>query len=82
MPGAQNPDWHSDNPTNYAAFWDHKDFQDRVIWLWEQLAEHYKENAWVAGYNPLNEPCDPGRLFIPTWIHNYMLMNDVLFRAY
>ena len=34
LPGGQNPDWHSDNVTNYAAFWDHKDFQDRVIWLW------------------------------------------------
>ena len=24
LPGGQNPDWHSDNVTNYAAFWDHK----------------------------------------------------------
>jgi len=37
----------------------HKDFQDRTIWLWQQLAEHYKGNAWIAGYNPLNEPTDP-----------------------
>lgn len=50
---------HSDNNTNSADFWDHKDFQDRVVWLWEQLAEHYKDYACIAGYNPLNEPCDP-----------------------
>ena len=52
-------DWHSDNATHYAALWDHRDFQDRVVWLWEELAEHYKNNAWIAGYNVLNEPCDP-----------------------
>ncbi|KAL3453405.1 putative glucanase [Aspergillus insuetus] len=58
VPGCQNPDWHSDNHTSYAAFWDHKDHQDRTVWLWERVAEHYKDNPWVAGYNPLNEPCD------------------------
>lgn len=55
-PGGQNPDWHSDNPSNYAAFWDYKDHQDRVVWLWEHIAARYKGNPWVAGYNPLNEP--------------------------
>jgi Cellulase (glycosyl hydrolase family 5) len=28
------------------------------VWLWEQLAARYKDNPWVAGYNPLNEPAD------------------------
>lgn len=58
VPGGQNPDWHSDNPTAFAAFWEHKDHQDRTIWLWEQIASHYKANPWIAGYNPINEPCD------------------------
>jgi Cellulase (glycosyl hydrolase family 5) len=57
-PGGQNGDWHSDSGTHVASFWTHKDFQDRVVWLWEQLAAHYKDNAWIAGYNPLNEPTD------------------------
>lgn len=57
-PGGQNQDWHCDNPTGYAAFWDHKHFQDRVINLWRVIAERYKGNPWVAGYNPLNEPAD------------------------
>ncbi|KAL5334205.1 glycoside hydrolase superfamily [Aspergillus crustosus] len=61
VPGGQNQDWHSDNPTNYAAFWDYKDHQDRTVWLWEQIAHRYKDNTWVAGYNPLNEPADPSR---------------------
>lgn len=29
------------------------------MWLWEELAAHYKGNKWIAGYNPLNEPTDP-----------------------
>ncbi|KAF8063530.1 glycoside hydrolase [Lyophyllum atratum] len=58
-PGGQNTDWHSDHGTHIANFWNHKDFQDRSVWLWEQLAIHYKGNKWIAGYNPLNEPTDP-----------------------
>jgi endoglucanase len=57
-PGYQNQDWHSDNPTHKAFFWEHKHFQDRVVHLWEALAAHYKGHPWVAGYNPLNEPGD------------------------
>ena len=58
-PGGQNTDWHSDHGGHIANFWNHKDHQDRVVWLWEQLAAHYKGNKWIAGYNPLNEPTDP-----------------------
>ena len=58
LPGAQNQHWHSDNPTQWAHFWSQRQFQDRVVNLWEQLAEHYKDNPWVAGYNPVNEPAD------------------------
>ena len=57
-PGGQNPDWHADAGIHIPLLWTHKDFQDRLVWLWGQLAEHYKDNKWVAGYNPLNEPCD------------------------
>ncbi|KAF7314653.1 Glycoside hydrolase family 5 protein [Mycena kentingensis (nom. inval.)] len=59
VPGGQNVGWHSDHGGHIANFWNHKDFQDRAVWLWEKLAEHYKGNKWVAGYNPLNEPTDP-----------------------
>ena len=67
VPGGQNPDWHSDNPTNYAGFWEYKDFQDRTIWLWAQIAGHYKDNPCVAGYNPINEPCDPAHWRLPAF---------------
>jgi aryl-phospho-beta-D-glucosidase BglC (GH1 family) len=58
-PGYQNQDWHSDNPSMRAFFWQHKHFQDRAIWLWEKIAERYQGNPWIAGYNLLNEPSDP-----------------------
>jgi Cellulase (glycosyl hydrolase family 5) len=51
--------------TNQALLWEHKDFQDRTVWLWEQLAARYKDTAWIAGYNVLNEPCDAQHARLP-----------------
>jgi endoglucanase len=59
LPGAQNQHWHSDNPTHKASFWDHKEFQDRVVHLWEVIADRYKNQPWLAGYDLINEPGDP-----------------------
>ncbi|KAI0031100.1 glycoside hydrolase family 5 protein [Vararia minispora EC-137] len=58
-PGGQNGGWHSDHGTHVAGFWRHKHFQDSAVWLWERLAERYRDQRWVAGYNILNEPADP-----------------------
>ncbi|KAI0739456.1 glycoside hydrolase [Daedaleopsis nitida] len=58
-PGGQNGGWHSDAGTHIANFWIHKDFQDRLVWLWTEIAKHYKDEKWIAGYNPMNEPADP-----------------------
>jgi len=63
-PGFQNQRWHSDNPTHLAFFWTHRHFQDRVVHLWEALADRYRNHPWVAGYNPLNEPGDATDLVI------------------
>jgi endoglucanase len=59
VPGSQNQHWHSDNASHVAAFWQHPHFQDRVVNLWRALAERYRGDAQVAGYNLLNEPGDP-----------------------
>src|SRR5215217_1760989 len=58
VPGFQNHHWHSDNPTHWPLFWEYADFKERASWLWEVLADHYKGNGWVAGFNLLNEPAD------------------------
>lgn len=42
-----------------------QDHRDRTIWLWEQLAARYKDNTMIAGYNLLNEPCDPEHVRLP-----------------
>ena len=59
LPGCQNQHWHSDNPTHKAFFWVYKNFQDRALHLWEVIADHYKNQPWVAGYDLINEPADP-----------------------
>ncbi|KAG6828875.1 Endo-1,4-beta-xylanase 5 [Tricholoma furcatifolium] len=68
-PGGQNTDWHSDHGSHIANFYNHKDFLDRAVWLWEQLAAHYKGNKWIAGYNPLNEPTDPKHTRVIDFYH-------------
>lgn len=42
-PGGQNGGWHSDHGAHIAGFWIHKDFQDRLVWLWTEVAKHYKD---------------------------------------
>jgi hypothetical protein len=64
LPGFQNQRWHSDNPTHVSMFWTHRDFQDRAVHLWEALADRYRDNRWVAGYNLVNEPGDPTGMVI------------------
>jgi endoglucanase len=64
-PGYQNHHWHSDNPTHQALFWRHPHFQERVIRLWEAIADRYRDRPEVAGYNPLNEPADESGQALP-----------------
>lgn len=64
LPGSQNQHWHSDNPDGHAAFWDNRQYQDRVVHLWKAIAERYRGNPWVAGYNLMNEPADESRLVV------------------
>jgi endoglucanase len=58
LPGYQNHGWHCDNPTHVTSFWTHRHFQDRVVHLWEAIADRYRDRPEVAGYNPVNEPAD------------------------
>jgi aryl-phospho-beta-D-glucosidase BglC (GH1 family) len=64
LPGGQNAHWHSDNPTHIANFFSHPHFQDRVVHLWEAIADRYKDHPFVGGYNPVNEPADETRVLI------------------
>ena len=37
-------------------YWSTPEFQKRTTWLWQQIAERYKNRSSVAGYSILNEP--------------------------
>ena len=54
--GWQNTDWHCDNDSSHALFWEHPHFIDRFIALWEEFAKRYKNNSTIAGYDVMNEP--------------------------
>ncbi len=53
-PGAQNHDWHSDSDGR-AALWTDVKNQEKAYKIWEKVADKYKDNVWVAGYDLLNE---------------------------
>ena len=78
LPGYQNQHWHSDNPTHKALLWRHRHFQDRTVNIWEHIAERYRGNPWVAGYNPINEPADLSeQLIMPFYRRLYEAILDV-----
>lgn len=78
LPGYQNQHWHSDNPTHKALLWRHRHFQDRTVNLWEVIADRYRGNPWVAGYNPVNEPADPsGQAIMPFYRRLYEAIRAV-----
>lgn len=63
-PGSQNGSDHSgrDGKENKEAaseffFGEHAvENQEQYYEIWEKIAEHFRENPWVAGYDLLNEP--------------------------
>lgn len=55
--GWQNSHWHCDNERGASLFWTHRQFQDRLAGLWEELARRYRGRGVIAGYELINEPC-------------------------
>ena len=53
--GSQGVEHHS-GCANRNAYWTNPEFQERTIWLWQQVAARYKDRPSVAGYSLLNEP--------------------------
>jgi len=61
--GAQNHDWHSDS-VGEARLWHSPGDQKRTVDLWAFLADRYRDETNVAGYDLLNEAVvdDPAKL--------------------
>lgn len=53
-PGSQNHDWHADS-SGPAEFWLKKEYRKRAVAVWEFLADRYKNEEYLAGYDILNE---------------------------
>lgn len=55
-PGAQNPDWHSDNDCGVPLFWRYGILRRQTAKLWGAIAARYKNEEYLMGYDLLNEP--------------------------
>jgi aryl-phospho-beta-D-glucosidase BglC (GH1 family) len=56
-PGGQgNDNAISDRDTAYPSLWQSEANQQKTIALWQKLAERYKDEEWIGGYDVINEP--------------------------
>ena len=47
----------------YSHFWDNDvvgDLQGEFDAIWTRVAAHFRDNPWVIGYDPFNEPYGQG----------------------
>ncbi len=57
VPGGQGKDANiSDYEESKPSVWESEENQKKTIALWKKLAERYKNEAWIAGYDIINEP--------------------------
>lgn len=56
VPGLQNFNWHSDNPEAQCKLYQEPIYQERTKELWKYIADHYKNEEIIAGYDLMNEP--------------------------
>ncbi|MDF2552255.1 MAG: glycosyl hydrolase family 5 [Chryseobacterium sp.] len=56
-PGGQGNDANiSDNDKSKPSLWESEENQKKTIALWKKLAERYKDEVWIGGYDLINEP--------------------------
>ena len=56
-PGGQGYDAAiSDYDSSKPSLWESQENRDKMVALWQKLAERYVDEQWVAGYDLLNEP--------------------------
>lgn len=72
VPGGQNPAPHADNSVGETVFWEDASLRNRMIGLWAFIAEHYKDNKWIAAYDIINEPA---------FVSNAKVFNDFYYKA-
>lgn len=56
-PGGQGNDLNiSDRDDSKPSLWQSEANQQKTVALWKKLAERYKDEEWIGGYDILNEP--------------------------
>ncbi|GGK18345.1 hypothetical protein GCM10007962_10650 [Yeosuana aromativorans] len=56
-PGGQGNDANiSDYDKTKPSLWESEANQEKMIALWKKLAERYKDQPWIGGYDIINEP--------------------------
>lgn len=56
-PGGQGNDLNiSDRDSSEPSLWQSEANQQKTIALWKKLAQRYKDEKWIGGYDILNEP--------------------------
>tara|TARA_R110000868_G_scaffold53651_1_gene168075 strand:+ start:530 stop:2272 length:1743 start_codon:yes stop_codon:yes gene_type:complete len=56
-PGGQGKDANiSDYDSTKPSLWESEANQKKMIALWKKLANRYKNNTWIGGYDIINEP--------------------------
>ena len=55
-PGGQSNNAISDYDSSKPSLWESAANQTKAVELWRKLSERYKNEAWVAGYDLINEP--------------------------
>jgi hypothetical protein len=56
-PGGQGKDANiSDYNTSKPSLWESAENKRKTVALWKKLAERYKDEPWIGGYDVLNEP--------------------------
>lgn len=56
-PGGQGNDANiSDNDKSKPSLWESEENQRKTVALWKKLAERYKNEPWIGGYDIINEP--------------------------
>ena len=56
-PGGQGHDANiSDYDPTKPSLWESEANQQKMITLWQKLADRYKDNPWIGGYDIINEP--------------------------
>tara|TARA_R110002096_G_scaffold236751_1_gene427554 strand:+ start:8776 stop:12060 length:3285 start_codon:yes stop_codon:yes gene_type:complete len=52
--GAASPEINDYNPA-YPSLWESQENRDKLVALWTRIADRYKENEWIGGYDLINE---------------------------